>query len=975
MPTRFAQHLVAQGLLPAQTVDEALRRREASGGTLDTALLEARALPEASLLQALGEVTGVQPIDLAEFEPNPDMARFIPANVAGRLCAVPLSEEDQKLHVACAYPAPKRALEDIAVLLGKKLELWIAVEVRVRDWIGALYGMELPSRYSKLMLSMDPGRAHSVADNGHAHTAAATPNLGGALPVPPGASAGAVAPVSPAMSDGAVAPVWPAMSDGTGAPVWPAMSDGAGAPASLAASAGAIAPVSPAASAGAVAPVSPAASAGAVAPVSPAASAGAAVAPGSPAASAGAVAPVSPAASARAVAPGAPARSVAPVAPLAPARAATTPAPTPASAAHASSDSSSADEPIPLSSPKRGARANAVEEPTPLEDALSREVVEQIARAVAEEPILLDVRKRSAPERPAHRAEAAPSRPPPGNGKPPPLDARPPAIPSIRSRGSVPKTKPPTVVVFPGKPKPAPAPVPEPPPTTPAAVAPSTAAAEWTLAQARAALSEATHDRDQIIQVALRFARTAFDYVAAFAVVRGAVVGWSAEGEGAEAFRKSRPTIPLDSPSAFRTVAMTHASYIGPPPQDPVTGQLLSQMGRSPRVLFLFPVEVKDKLVAVLYGDHGQRAISHRRLTDLVLFCQDLPNAFQELMLYRKQAGAARAALDFDQVVAPRLPPSAVAWSPSAPDGHGVRGRAASTPGMMMEDPARAPSDFGLLLSRLTGPDAGARAGAMAELARTPEASAQALAEVFPGASEWARVAIDVLPQPEELGAIPAAIARLGRAGAQALAPLLDAPDADIRYFALLTAGSLQFPEVVGGVLRGLFDFEPDVSSAARAAAGALRRLPRLVSSLSDLRLELATKDPIRRSLAARALGVLHDRDSIDGLINLTGSDDEVCAQAAADALREITRASYGTEPRRWAAWWAVNRGRSRAQWLTAALRHAELDIRLAAIDELSRALNDTLGYVADGPVAEREDAVQRWEAAVMQIPRLRKMD
>lgn len=584
-------------------------------------------------------------------------------------------------------------------------------------------------------------------------------------------------------------------------------------------------------------------------------------------------------------------------------------------------------------------------------------MVEQIARAVAEEPILLDVRKREAASEATNGAAA----------RTPEQPAQPTARPDF-----------PAVVVFA-----------EPPDgqkarnrrTTASARAPTSAllppgSADWTLQQARAALREASHDRDRIIQVALHFARTAFDFAAAFAVVRGAAVGWTADGEGAEAFRQARVSIPLDAPSAFRTVAMTRASYIGPPPQDSVTGGYLSQMRRSPRMLFLFPVEVKEHLVCILYGDRGKRTFSQLRLSELLLLCQELPAAFQELMIFRKQkAGGRRWALDFEEVVGPRLPPGAVDWSPSAtPVSSESRGRAASMPGRMMEGPAKPPSDFGPLLMKLTGPDAAARASAMAELARTPEASAKVLGENFPGPTAWSRVPVMELPEPEELGPIPAAIARLGRAGAQALAPLLDAAETDVRYYALLTAAALPFPELVGGVLRGLFDLEPDVSSAARAAASALRRVPRLVSAMRELRLELAGNEPVRRSLAARALGVLHDRESIDGLINLTASDDEVCALAAAEALREITRASFGTDQARWAAWWAENRGRSRVMWLVTALRDPELDVRLSAIDELSKAINDNLGFVADAPVADRESAIHRWEKAMAEHPRLRKL-
>ena len=199
-------------------------------------------------------------------------------------------------------------------------------------------------------------------------------------------------------------------------------------------------------------------------------------------------------------------------------------------------------------------------------------------------------------------------------------------------------------------------------------------------------------------------------------------------------------------------------------------------------------------------------------------------------------------------------------------------------------------------------------------------------------------------------------------------------PSAETRYFALLTAGHLVFPEVVTGVMRGLFDLVPELSSAARLAGRALRRLPRFEVALPSLRQELSARDPMRRILAARALGALRDRQAVEGLIGLTGSDDVLCAAAAAEALAEITRASYGTTRRAWVAWWAENRRRSRPQWLLAALRHPDVAVRRAAAEELSSALGETLGYAADASETLREPAVHRWELTLPD-PRLRTLE
>lgn len=491
----------------------------------------------------------------------------------------------------------------------------------------------------------------------------------------------------------------------------------------------------------------------------------------------------------------------------------------------------------------------------------------------------------------------------------------------------------------------------------------------WGLTEARAALKEAAGDRDRVIDVTLTFARRAFDFAGVFAVVGGSAISWALRGEGLNG-HGARASIPLDAASVFRTVAMTRGSYVGSVPPDALNAEVFRQLGRSPRTVFLFPVEVGSRLVAILYGDCEQRPMSRRRLSEFILFCQDLPAAFQQLIQLRRRgkysipdSSTAGGSPEF----APD-PSSAAVWTPAGP----ADPPASLPPSRRKQQP---PADFEMLLGRLTGPNPEQRSRAMDQLEQFPEESATQLAIHFPGPTAWSRVPVFDLPEAAELGPIPAAMARLGEAGARALAPLLDSPRSNTRYFALLTAGSLPSPALVDGVLRALFDLVPDISSAARAAATSLRCLPRFERSLKSIRQELASRDSLRRCLAARALGVLHDRHSVDGLIGLTSSDDPLCAQAAAEALREITKAAFGTSQRNWSMWWAENRERSRTEWLVAALRHKDLDLRLSAIQELAKAFNDGLGYFAYGPASERESAVKRWEALIRDVSRRDKLE
>jgi len=761
MIPRLEAHLVARGLLTAQRAEDALRSQALVGGTMDTVLLEMGALPEAELVNALGEVSGLQPIHLSEYLPDPAMAREISAAEAERLNLVPLSVEEGLLHVAVPHPVPMRGLEALVRKLGRSVAPWVASDVRVRQWRSRIYGTPLPARESALLATLGPH------------------------------------PLSPEPADAALT-----------------------------------------------------------------------------------------------------------------------------------------------------LEEQLVREMD--EEHQAQEMAESAARAVASEP--LDLLPRAAPASSLLEAIEAGLA-----GAEPEATLDWPSVAALQPqmRGPVPGA---TVLDAPGPPRRR--------PPVPAGVGARSRepVVEWSLPEARNALRAVEGDREGIKDVVLRYGRRTFDFAAMFAVVRGTAIGWDARGERADTVSLAQVSFPLDVPSMFRTAALAHGAYAGPVPSDALTSQVLDALGRKPRSAFVFPIEVRGRHVALVYGDRGQLRISRRRLAEFILFCQELGDAFAELIVLRKQRR-------FREPETLETAPSTLAVTPMpgpAPEGLG-RAR----PARAVERPI---ADLAPLLASLMGDDAASRAAAIAELLRTPEASARALAAHFPGPTAWSRVPVQELPEPDELGPVPAALARLGPAGARALARLLDADSSGTRYVALLTAGSLPYAELVPGVLRGVFDLESDVASAARAAATALRRLPRFQAALPELRQELASRDPDRRILAARALGVLHDRASVEGLVGLTSSDDVETAQSAAEALAEITRAAFGTQTRAWMAWWAENRAHRRAQWLLAALRNPEAWVRAGAIEELTAALGDSLGYSPYAPDAEREAAVQRWEGALLD-PRLRSVD
>lgn len=961
MPQRLAQHLIARGLLPARVVDEALRRLGREGGTLDTLLLEMGAVSEAGILQAISDVSGVRLVNLADFEPNFEAGPLMPFKMARQLNVVPLSVDGTALHLACAYPLPQAQaqLKDVGFLLGRKLELWVALECRVRDWQQSLYGQQAEGRFQRLLSQLDPSRPRPKEEelpSGDAESLstdvlerlakgiveepvllnrpkkreAARPRPKIEILDEPFPSGGEESFALGDEEDPKTSVLDPTAysrfaqagngtlqeSSSSGVPLEDHHStrvmDISGyqnfAKEISNTPSGELAEPRPSTPP----PPPPRISfPGGVLPPrkSPSAS------PGTGSSDSG------------------PVRKAEPMAFV-----------QPASAPRPSSEKLRPPERKAVAAPPRPMRPPPAAPPPPARkpssvDETDFSEVNEVISSPGEVPVV-------PPEPPTPRDFTRQVYSP----APVPVITRAPAqlLPLVEAEVEAPPAEPwaaPVEAEHLTQPPRAPldyAQVQGILPSPPGLAASS--ATEWSLAQARAALKEAVNDREHLMSVVLEYARRTFEFIGSFAVMRGAAVGWEARGDGdVSAIRQL--AIPLDAASVFRTVALTRGSYVGPLPPDALSQHYLALLGRMPRTVFVWPVEVQSRLVAMLYGDCGARPISQRRLADFILFCQDLPSAFHELIVFRKQN--------------PRVPQHFASASGIIPD-----------PGYAQDgaEQQQAPADadwFQGLITLLTGPDPSERSMAMMELMKAPDASAQALAAAFPGPTGWSRLPVVELPEPDELGPLPGALARLGQAGASAIAPLLDHPDSDTRYLALLTAGSLRYPDVVDGVLRGLFDYEPDISSAARAAAAALRLLPHFQSRLPALRQELASSDALRRSLAARALGVLHDRVSVEGLINLTGSEDDLCSQSAADALKEITRAGFGTNPAAWTAWWARARDQRRIEWLVEALQAEDFDLRLSAIEELSRTFGDNFGFFADGPEAERAGAGARWRAVV----------
>jgi len=542
-----------------------------------------------------------------------------------------------------------------------------------------------------------------------------------------------------------------------------------------------------------------------------------------------------------------------------------------------------------------------------------------------------------------------------------------------------------------------PGPVPKPEPELDRSAPP-----HWTLEQARAAAA-AAGSRDELVLVALRYARDFFEFAALFAVTRDAVAGHDALGPQEDAREQCRGTaIYTSDPGIFRTVIDTRAPYLGPvAPGLSGNEAILTGLGRgNPRTVLVCPVVLRDRAACLLYADNGEAPVSARRLGDLLLFLATLGAAFERVIRERKarrERGAAAApdgqpatpsaprtaegpAPEPAAAPAPATPPApSPEAAPAGPPAPPARAPGAAAPVPAPEDwrtrePAAQLPDFEIdfeddgeaaaargvesEIARLvnTSPGSPKRAQSVARLAAQGEAAVEALVAALPGPVEDEHT-----HEPAHYGPVPAALSLHGAAAVPQLLGVLQEADPSRRRAAAVLLGAAAEPAAFGPLADRALDADPRVASAAAEALGRNRGHPAMRGVPDKLRRALLSGVAARTAGAARALGSLRDLEAIPLLVQVLETTSGPAAEAAGAALERITLQRHGTDARRWLSWWKENRGRGRAEWLFSGLTSADRTIREAAAAELSAAAPSPVQYSPDAAPAEREAAARAW--------------
>jgi general secretion pathway protein E len=140
-PLQLGPALLETTSLSEESLQEALRRQEESGGRLTDLLLELEALPEGELLSALSKLYGLAVRDALEPEEvDPELAMRIPISFAKHHHVIPVRLEGNRLEVAISDPLLTDPLDDLRLMFdGAQLRPVLATRRAILNCINHVY--------------------------------------------------------------------------------------------------------------------------------------------------------------------------------------------------------------------------------------------------------------------------------------------------------------------------------------------------------------------------------------------------------------------------------------------------------------------------------------------------------------------------------------------------------------------------------------------------------------------------------------------------------------------------------------------------------------------------------------------------------------------------------------------------------------------------------------------------------------------
>ena len=136
---KLGEILVRNDVVSEEQLERALEFQKREGGLLGEILIKLGYVNEHEIVQALTAQYGFPYLPLENYDINVEVAYLIPENVARQYNLIPLDNIGDVITVAMSNPLNTRAIEDLEMITGKKVEVFISTIAAIHESIEKIY--------------------------------------------------------------------------------------------------------------------------------------------------------------------------------------------------------------------------------------------------------------------------------------------------------------------------------------------------------------------------------------------------------------------------------------------------------------------------------------------------------------------------------------------------------------------------------------------------------------------------------------------------------------------------------------------------------------------------------------------------------------------------------------------------------------------------------------------------------------------
>ncbi|MDP2921820.1 MAG: hypothetical protein Q8O12_05600 [Candidatus Omnitrophota bacterium] len=136
---QLGELLIERGLITRDQLNHALEVQKDKGGLIGHVIVSLGYVTEEAIAQAITAQYGFPYLPLESYEIDREVVKIVPKNVAIQYCLIPVDKIGSNLTIAMANPLNTSAVEDIALLSGLYVQLFVSTASDIKKAIEKYY--------------------------------------------------------------------------------------------------------------------------------------------------------------------------------------------------------------------------------------------------------------------------------------------------------------------------------------------------------------------------------------------------------------------------------------------------------------------------------------------------------------------------------------------------------------------------------------------------------------------------------------------------------------------------------------------------------------------------------------------------------------------------------------------------------------------------------------------------------------------